>query len=209
MKRINVGEGMIVTENEEVYEIYITDIQEDEFTMTIKTKHQERIGELLDYLTFSRENGVLKIKGKNGRGYYVETEENRKKLRVGDYIGGNYILSRFVKLGEKYTRLLVEDLVVEDKLYDTVDELKKSIDGGYFYLVEDDFEFEKGRYLVYSPESEDFEIWVEHDGSKYRILKTKENRYFDDEGFYTLKEVESFLRERFSLIKKLRYSIYE
>ena len=211
MQRINVGQGIVVEENEERYEIYIKDIQEDEFTMTIRTKHQERIGDLLDYLTFSREDGVLKIKGQNGRCFYIETEKNRKKLRVGDYIGGDYFLSRIVRSGNKYTRLFIEDLVVEDKLYDTVDELEGSLDdGACFYYVEDDFEFEGGRYLVYDDKNNNnYEILVRYNYPKYKIFLEDGLNYFTDDKFDTLEEVEIYLKRRFSLIKKLRYSIYE
>lgn len=226
MKRMNIGQGFGIKNNNETYEIYITDLQENEFTMRVKTEHQEKIYELFGFLSFSREDGVLKIKGRNGSCFYIETEENRKKLRVGDYISepniedkysdGDYVLSQIIRNGSKYTRLFIDKLITEDKLYDTIDELKENLhEDAYFYYVDDDFKFTEGRYLVYSQESGcDYEINVafEEKNDGYTVLIGGANDYFGEEcekGFYELKDVEDYLREDFNLIKKLRYSIHE
>ena len=106
--------------------------------------------------------------------------------------------------------MFVEKLIVEDKLYDTIDELKGVLhEDAYFYCVEDEFEFDTGRYLVYSSEiCSDYEILVRQENSKLRVFLLEFNDYYDEEGFDTLEEVESYLRKGFSLIKKLRVSAY-
>jgi len=86
----------------------------------------------------------------------LDADENELELRVGDYISEpndeeiysdkDFVLSQIVRNGDKYTRLFVEKLIVND--------------------------------------------------------------YYDEEGFDTLEEVESYLRKGFSLIKKLRVSAY-
>ena len=40
MKRMNIGQGFGIKNNNETYEIYITDLQENEFTMRVKTEYQ-------------------------------------------------------------------------------------------------------------------------------------------------------------------------
>lgn len=142
--------------------------------------------------------------------------KNELELRVGDYISEpndeeiysneDFVLSQIVRKGDKYTRLFVEKLIVEDKLYDTINELKENLHkDAYLYYVEDEFEFDTGRYLVYSSEiCSDYEILVRQENSKFRIFILGFNDYYDKEGFNTLEEVESYLRKGFVLIKKLR-----
>ena len=155
----------------------------------------------------------------------TEDEDNRQTLRVGDYISepnledkyskGDYVLFQVIRQGDKYTRLFIERLIVDNKLYDTIDDLKKDLHkDAYFYYIDDDFGFTEGRYLVYNQEcGGDYEIKVsfEEEKDKYTILIAGANDYFGDEceeGFDTLEEVENYLRKDYSLIKKLRYSIH-
>jgi len=144
--------------------------------------------------------------------------KNELELRIGDYISEpndeeiyskeDFVLSQIVRKGNRYTRLFVEKLIIEDKLYDTVDELKENLHkDAYLYYVEDDFEFSVGSYLVYNSDiCSDYEILVKQENSKFRIFMLEFNDYYDEEGFDTLEEVESYLRKGFSLIKKLRVS---
>ena len=87
--------------------------------------------------------------------------KNELELRVGDYISEpndeeiysneDFVLSQIVRKGDKYTRLFVEKLIVEDKLYDTINELKENLHkDAYLYYVEDEFEFDISKKGVVS-----------------------------------------------------------
>lgn len=154
---------------------------------------------------------------------YIElNDESIGELQSGDYISesnieekyskGDYVLSKIVKCGNKYTRLFIEGNTVDDKLYATIDDLKADLhDSAYFYYIDDNFDsFGVGNYMIYNPEDEvDYEIEVKYDEDcKFRIFLSGVDDYFDENGFDTIEEVESYLRAEYKLIKKLRYSIH-
>ena len=149
-------------------------------------------------------------------------DESIGELQAGDYISesnieekyskGDYVLSKIVKCGNKYTRLFIKGNTVDDKLYATIDDLKADLhDSAYFYYIDDNFDsFGVGNYMVYDPEDEvAYEIEVEYDEDcKFRIFLSGVEDYFNENEFDTIEEVESYLRAEYKLIKKLRYSIH-
>ena len=154
---------------------------------------------------------------------YIELDdEGISELRAGDYISesnieekyskGDYVLSKIVKCGNKYTRLFIKGNTVDDKLYATIDDLKADLhDSAYFYYIDDNFDsFGVGNYMIYDPENEvDYEIEVEYDEDcRLRIFLSGADDYFDEDEFDTIEEVESYLRADYKLIEKLRYSIH-
>lgn len=154
---------------------------------------------------------------------YIELDdEDKGKLRVGDYVSepnieekysnGDYVFSQIVKCADKYTKLFVKDHIVHNTLYATIDDLKADLHkDAYFYYIDDNSDsFGEGRYMIYNPECEvDYEIMVGYDeNGKLRIFISGANDYFDENGFDTIEEVESYLREDFRVIKKLRYSVH-
>ena len=154
---------------------------------------------------------------------YIELDdESIGELQSGDYISesnieekyskGDYVLSKIVKCGNKYTRLFIKGNTVDDKLYATIDDLKADLhDSAYFYYIDDNFDsFGVGNYMIYDPEDEvDYEIEVKYnEDCKLRIFVSGVDDYFDENGFDTIEEVESYLRAEYKLIKKLRYSIH-
>ena len=122
---------------------------------------------------------------------YVElNDESIGELQAGDYISesnieekyskGDYVLSKIVKCGNKYTRLFIKGNTVDDKLYATIDDLKADLhDSAYFYYIDDNFDsFGVGNYMVYDPEDEmDYEIEVEYYDGLPTTLNSPENEY--------------------------------
>lgn len=154
---------------------------------------------------------------------YIELDdESKRELRVGDYVSepienfygdigltGDYVLYQIVKVGDKYTKMILEKHLVDEDFYDNIKDLEREMnDDACVYYVEDDFKFGVGRYLVYGLGcGGDFEILVKYENDKIRIFTGGADDYFIDEEFDTMEEVESYLRKEYELVKKLRYSV--
>ena len=149
-------------------------------------------------------------------------DESKRELRVGDYVSepienfygdigltGDYVLYQIVKVGDKYTKMILEKHLVDEDFYDNIKDLEREMnDDACVYYVEDDFKFGVGWYLVYGLGcGGDFEILVKYENDKIRIFTGGADDYFIDEEFDTMEEVESYLRKEYELVKKLRYSV--
>lgn len=150
----------------------------------------------------------------------LDTDENVADLRVGDYISepnidkiyfsSEYTLTQIIKTTDgKYTRLLVDANCIVGDVYNTIDELKDGLhEDAYYYLVEDDFKFTEGRYLVYDiGYGGDYEVVVNYDAPKFEAFLSGGEEFYE-EVFDTIEELEHKLRTDFKIVKKLRYSIY-
>lgn len=154
---------------------------------------------------------------------YIELDdEDKRELRVGDYVSepirnfydigltGEYVLYQIVKIGDKYTKMILEKHLVEEDFYNSIKDLEREMnDDACIYYVEDDFKFGVGRYLIYGLDSGgDFEILVKYEDCKLRIFRGAGDEYFVDDEFNSMEEVESYLRKEYELVKKLRYSVH-